>query len=194
MAPIGADPTCAARGRSEAVHGWLCPRGAVLAVFIPPCPLRGALCRWVPADWRSPCTHVGASRTTTRVLGLRFRSGLQLNCRTEARLRGNPRPRTNGMPGLSIPPTDLQQQPDNNLGYSGTRKQKKNGLVIAFFFEYTRHPVDWTGGGEMCDVRRNTGEKPGIHMAQAGIFFWGIFRTPPDRRTSHIKPPSLYTY
>ena len=39
------------------------------------------------------------------------------------------------MPGLSIPPTDLQQQPDNNLGYSGTRKRKKNGLVIAFFFE-----------------------------------------------------------
>ena len=38
------------------------------------------------------------------------------------------------MPGLSIPPTDLQQQPDNNLGYSGTRNGQ-NGLVIAFFFE-----------------------------------------------------------
>ena len=135
MAPIGADPTCAARSRSEAVHGWLCPRGIVLAVFGPLRPLRGALWWQVPADWRSPCAFLGAFRATTRVLGLRFRSGLQLNCRTEARLRGNPRPRTNGMPGLSIPPTDLQQQPDNNLGYSGTRKQKKNGLVISFSFE-----------------------------------------------------------
>ena len=45
----------------------------------------------------------------------------------------------------------------------------------------------------MCDVRRNTGEKPVIHMAQAGIFFFGIFRTPRIDAHHTLSPPA-YTH
>ena len=92
------------------------------------------------------------------------------------------------MPGLSNPPTNLQQQPDNDLGYSGTKKERAcYGIFFELMDERKRHTLGILSIGQGVAKCVTCVEIPGRSPESIWLklgFFLGAFSGPPG--STHI--------